>query len=174
MWHAAGATRDLALYREIAPQNIEFDGSNKIYRIGKAFVPIFEHSTQRVLSTLALGFGDGVNVDSRPLLPCESPVALSCPRMDVLAPICRAIHAKRPVAIRYHSMSSGETERIIVPFALVDAACAGTSELLIARVASSATSLSPALKRLSCLMKNPRLTSVRTTTFSGLGSWSWT
>jgi hypothetical protein len=115
----AGATRDLALYREIAPQNIEFDGSNKIYRIGKAFVPIFEHSTQRVLSTLALGFGDGVNVDSR-LLPCESPVALSCPRMDVLAPICRAIHAKRPVAIRYHSMSSGETERIIVPFALVD------------------------------------------------------
>ena len=40
--------------------------------------------------------------------------------MDVLAPICRAIHAKRPIAIRYHSMSSGESERIIVPFALVD------------------------------------------------------
>lgn len=40
--------------------------------------------------------------------------------MDVLAPICRAIHAKRPVAIRYHSMSSGESERVIVPFALVD------------------------------------------------------
>ena len=33
----AGATRDLALYREIAPQNITFDGSNKIYRIGQAF-----------------------------------------------------------------------------------------------------------------------------------------
>jgi predicted DNA-binding transcriptional regulator YafY len=33
---------------------------------------------------------------------------------------CRAIHAKRPVAIRYHSMSSGESERVIVPFALVD------------------------------------------------------
>lgn len=28
----AGVTRDLALYREIAPQNIEFDGSSKIYR----------------------------------------------------------------------------------------------------------------------------------------------
>ena len=40
--------------------------------------------------------------------------------MDVLAPVCRAIHAKRPVAIRYHSMSSGESERVIVPFALVD------------------------------------------------------
>ncbi|MBK7000125.1 MAG: WYL domain-containing protein [Rhodoferax sp.] len=116
----AGATRDLALYREIAPQNIEFDGSNKIYRIGKDFAPLFEHASQRVLSALALGFGDGVNGESHALLPCESPAALSSPKMEVLAPICRAIHAKRPVAIRYHSMSSGESERVIVPFALVD------------------------------------------------------
>jgi len=116
----AGATRDLALYREIVPQNITFDGSHKIYRIGQAFVPLFEHATQRVLSALALGFGDGVNTGAHSLLPCESPTALSNPRMDVLAPVCRAIHVKRPVAIRYHSMSSGESERVIVPFALVD------------------------------------------------------
>jgi hypothetical protein len=116
----AGATRDLALYREIAPKNIEFDGSSKVYRIGKTFAPLFEHAPQRVLSSLALGFGDGVNSAAMLLLPCESPTALSNPRMDVLAPICRAIHAKRPVAIRYHSMSSGKTQRVIVPFALVD------------------------------------------------------
>ena len=116
----AGATRDLALYREIAPQNIEFDGSSKVYRIGKQFLPVFEHAPQRVLSSLALGFGEGVNGVSQPLLPCESPTALSNPKMDVLAPICRAIHAKRPVDIRYHSMSSGESERVIVPFALAD------------------------------------------------------
>ncbi len=116
----AGATRDLALYREIAPKNIEFDGSSKVYRIGKQFQPIFDHAPQRVLSSLALGFGEGVNGVSQPLLPCESPTALSNPKMDVLAPVCRAIHAKRPVAIRYHSMSSGESERVIVPFALVD------------------------------------------------------
>ena len=116
----AGATRDLALYREIAPHNIEFDGSSKVYRIGKAFSPIFEHAPQRVLSALSLGFGDGVDGETKPLLPCESPAALSNPKMEVLAPICRAIHAKRPVAIHYHSMSSGESERVIVPFALVE------------------------------------------------------
>ena len=116
----AGATRDLALYREIAPENIEFDGSSKVYRIGKSFTPVFAHAPQRVLSSLALGFGDGVDAASAPLLPCESPTALSKPGMDVLAPICRAIHAKRPIAIRYHSMSSGKTQRVIVPFALVD------------------------------------------------------
>lgn len=116
----AGATRDLASYREIAPQNIEFDGSSKVYRIGKQFVPLFEHAPQRVLSSLAQGFGDGVSGASQPLLPCETPAVLSNPRMDVLGPVCRAIHAKHPVAIRYHSMSSGESERVIVPFALVD------------------------------------------------------
>lgn len=116
----AAATRDLALYREVAPKNIEFDGSSKIYRIGKAFAPLFDHAPQRVLSALSLGFGDGVSGESLPMLPCESPAVLSSPRMDVLAPICRAIYAKRPVAIRYHSMSSGESERVIVPFALVD------------------------------------------------------
>ncbi|TDQ44105.1 type I restriction system adenine methylase HsdM [Tepidicella xavieri] len=119
----AGATRDLALYRQIAPQNILFDGSHKVYRIGQTFSPLFEHAPQRVLSALAHGFGDGVNGPAKPLqplLPCESPAALSIPRMEVLAPICRAIHARRPLAIRYHSMTSGETERVIVPFALVD------------------------------------------------------
>jgi hypothetical protein len=108
------------MYRELAPQNIDFDNSSKTYRISSVFSPIFEHASQRVLSVLSLGFGDGVDVEPRSLLPCEFPAILSCPRMDVLAPICRAIHAKRPVAIRYQSMKSGESERVIVPFALVN------------------------------------------------------
>ena len=116
----AAATRDLALYREVAPLNIEFDGSNKIYRIGKAFEPLFEHAAQRVLSALSHGFGDGLNRESQPMLACESPAMMNTPRMDVLAVICRAIKAKRPITIRYHSVSSGESERVIVPFALVD------------------------------------------------------
>lgn len=110
----------MALYREIAPHNIEFDGSNKVYRIGKVFSPIFEHAPQRVLSALSQGFGGGVDGEMKPLLPCEFPAALSNPQMEILALICRAIHSKRPVAIHYHSLSSGESERVIVPFALVD------------------------------------------------------
>ena len=116
----AGATRDIAMYRELAPENIDFHNSSKTYRISSGFVPIFEHPPERVLSALSLGFGDGVDGEPRSLLPCEFPATLNCPRMDVLAPICRAIHAKRPVAVRYQSMSSGASERVIVPFALVD------------------------------------------------------
>jgi hypothetical protein len=116
----AGATRDLALYRELAPENITFDGSSKIYRIGDAFVPRFDHPPQRVLTALAQGFGDGASAPTAPLLPCESPAVLSQPPLHILAPVCRAIYGKRPLAIRYHSMSSGASERVIVPFALVD------------------------------------------------------
>ena len=116
----AGATRDLALYRELAPKNIEFDGSSKVYRIGKSFSPLFQHSPHRVLSSLALGFGEGAGDEFPKLVPCESPALLSIPNMGVLAAISRAIHAKRPVALQYHSMKSGLTERVIVPFALVD------------------------------------------------------
>lgn len=32
----------------------------------------------------------------------------------------RAIHQERPLKVTYHSLSSGETEREIVPFALID------------------------------------------------------
>ncbi|WP_338849851.1 WYL domain-containing protein [Massilia sp. W12] len=116
----AAATRDLALYRELAPDNIAFDGSSKIYRMGKRFAPLFAHSAQRVLSVMSHGFGDGVNTQPLPMLPCATPALLSCPRIDVLAPVCRAIHGKRPLAMRYYSMTQGETERVIVPFALLD------------------------------------------------------
>ena len=116
----AGATRDLALYRELAPANLTFDSSGKIYRIGDAFQPLFTHAPQRVLSALAQGFGDGLGAPSAPLLPCETPAPLSLPPLDTLASVCRAIYGKHPLAIRYHSMTSGKTQRVIVPFALAD------------------------------------------------------
>lgn len=40
----------------------------------------------------------------------------------MLALVCRAIYTKLPVDIRSHSLSSGEAEQAIVPFALVDTA----------------------------------------------------
>ena len=168
----AGATRDLALYREIAPHNITFDGSNKIYRIGQEFSPLFEHASLRVLSALSLGFGDGVNGSMQALLPCESPAALSIPKMDVLATICRGIHAKRPVAIRYYSMSSGESERVIVPFALVDTGMRWHVPL-IARVESFGISSSPASKHQHCSTRSHRPTNDRIMISSGRASLSW-
>ena len=116
----AGATRDIAQYREAAPANLDFDGTRKLYLPSAAFKPLFEHAPQRVLSALSQGFGQGAAEDLSPLLRCEIPSALSRPRMEVLAPVTRAIHCGKAVRLVYHSLSGPPGEREVVPFALVD------------------------------------------------------
>ena len=117
---SAAASRDLALYKELAPGNIDYDPKGKSYVLGSDFRPIFDFPPERVLSWLTQGFGDGEPMQIKAWIVSESPSRLTHPALDVLAPICRAIHARRPLAIRYHSMSSGASKRVIVPFALVD------------------------------------------------------
>lgn len=116
----AGATRDLALYREAAPDNIVFDGRTKTYRIGTSFVPLFEHPINRVLSSLSLGFGDGVGGGEGPMVPCEFPSPINRPATETLARVTRAITSKSVLRIVYFSASGGESQREILPFALVD------------------------------------------------------
>lgn len=116
----AGATRDIAMYRSLAPENLDFDGTAKVYVPSAKFLPLFEHNPGRVLVALSEGFGDGVHSAERPLVPCEFPNTLSLPSVDVLAPITRAIHRRKAVRLQYRSRSSGLGTRDIVPLALVN------------------------------------------------------
>lgn len=114
----AGATRDFALYRERYPNNIDFNTVSKTYVIRESFAPAFEHLLERVLTALSLGFGDGINPVAGPLIRCEVPMALNRPKINVLAPIARAIHLGKSVRLRYFSHTSGASEREIVPFSI--------------------------------------------------------
>lgn len=116
----AAATRDIGHYREIAPQNLALDNVDKVYRPTAEFVPLFDHSPQRVLTALSQGFGEGVDEQLQPMIRCEIPGMLSLPKMSVLAPISRAIHRGKAVKLGYTSIESGRTERELVPLALVD------------------------------------------------------
>jgi len=116
----AGATRDIAMYRELVPDNLDLEGVSRSYVPTKAFAPLFQHSAERVLTALSQGFGHGIGQPPGPLLRCEFLSPLSSPDMSVLAPISRAIHGGHVVSITYHSLKSGRTTRQIVPLALVD------------------------------------------------------
>jgi hypothetical protein len=116
----AAATRDIALYRQIASENLVLDTTDKLYRPTPSFTPLFEHSPQRVLTALSQGFGEGIDEQSHSLVRCEIPMALNLPKMSVLAPITRAIHRGKAVRLGYTSVESGHTERELVPLALVD------------------------------------------------------
>ncbi len=116
----AVATRDFAQYRELFPHNINFDNKSKRYVLGDNFSPVFNHSSERVLTALSRGFGDGIGGSHQPLLTCETPIILNQPSVAILAPITRAIHQQKVVNIDYTSHSSGLSTREIAPFALVN------------------------------------------------------
>jgi len=117
---SAAATRDLALYKELASGNIDYDSKGKSYVLGPDFRPVFDSPPDRVLSWLTQGFGDGEPVRLNPWITSDAPSRLTQPDLDVLASVTRAIYQGCPLAIVYHSITSGRTEREIVPFALLD------------------------------------------------------
>lgn len=117
---SAAASRDLALYKELASGNINYHSGGKRYFLGEGFEPLFPTQPGQVLSWLAEQFGDVKAPCNAPMLPCLTPPNLSQPHHDVLAPITRAIHLGHVLRICYHSISSGKTRREIVPFALLD------------------------------------------------------
>lgn len=116
----AAASRDLSSYRDIAPDNIDYDAPARCYRPSATFKPVFEFSTERVLAWLLQGFGDGLDLKLRQVAPCEGPGQLVKPDLEVLATITRALVAKKAVRVNYLSLSSGSKGRELVPVALAD------------------------------------------------------
>ena len=117
---SAAATRDLALYKELASGNIDYDSKGKSYVLGPDFHPVFDFPPDRVLSWLTQSFGDGEPVRLKAWIASETPSRLTQPDLDVLASVTRAIHQECPLVIEYYSITSGRAEREIVPFALLD------------------------------------------------------
>jgi len=117
---SAGATRDIALYKELAAENLELDNGAKLYRPTDAFRPLFVHDPKRVLTALSRGFGQGLGLDLEPMVRCEYPQPLNMPSVSVIAPIARAIHLGKAVRLHYTSVNSGRTLKELVPLAIVD------------------------------------------------------
>ena len=116
----AAATRDITLYKELAPQNLEYDTKAKVYTRSKDFEPLFDYSPTQALAALAHGFGDDFVGTHKGFIACEMPAQLNKPSLSTLSVLTRAIHQKKVVKITYRSLSSGRTTREIVPFVLVD------------------------------------------------------
>ena len=116
----AAATRDIALYRERAADNIEYDTTAKLYRVSKGFKPLFQYHADAVLAALSRGIGDSNVAEQKAFISSETPSQLSKPNLDVLSVLTKAIYNKQAVSIEYRSVSSGFTSREVVPFYLVD------------------------------------------------------
>src|SRR5690554_5660165 len=100
----SNATRDFTLYRQLAPQNLDYDHSDRVYRRTGQFQPLFSYDREHTLQILALGQGMGLEACEQPILVDTAPT-LNQPDLDILAMVSRAIYASKPLAVGYVSVS---------------------------------------------------------------------
>ena len=114
---SAAGTRDLALYKELAPCNVVYE--RKVFQYLPSFCPLFRHEVCSVLAALTRGFGAGDPPASAELLSHAVPARLNLPSLDTLATVTRAICAQQVLSLNYYSMKTGAGVREIVPHSLV-------------------------------------------------------
>lgn len=116
----ASCSRDLTLYREVAPDNLNLKHETKQYYRTSEFNPVFEHNPEATLNSLCRGFGDGFSNGITPSDVCIDATRLIHPNSDVIATIMRAINNRQAISCNYISLSSGETKRVLVPHSLAN------------------------------------------------------
>lgn len=116
----AAATRDLAFYREVAPENIVYDSKSKTYLVADTFKSRFEPS---FTSQLRVRSGLSKQPTAAESLPCVDSVILpsvNLPNETTLEIVTRAISTRTYVLTTYHSLSSVTENRKIAPFAVLN------------------------------------------------------
>lgn len=120
----AQASKDFALYQELAPRNLHYDLSAKCYRPTGRFEPLLLHGTAReflqVLRNRGLGTDSPLAVIADGVAPVE---ILDPPEREfdvrILQRVTLAVRSQRWLRIEYQSMSHPEPrELLIAPHAL--------------------------------------------------------
>ena len=116
----SSATRDINLYKELAPKNMEYDPRDKRYYQAVKFKPLFQHDPRKTLMKLSHDITDGFDAISDINFPVEAPSQLNIPDIWIVAKLVQAVINKKAVNVIYTSLSSGSSSRDIVPHSIVD------------------------------------------------------
>jgi len=116
----AAATKDLSAYTTLAPNRIEYNLRKKHYTYVSG-APHFYHNVDQSLFALAGERAIAVDYDHAKKIPSwvhsdmKSPLSLEC-----VSAITRCIHQRKKLKASYYSLTSGQTERILSPLALIN------------------------------------------------------
>lgn len=116
----AACTRDLTAYRELAPDNLVLVHQSKSYHRTEVFNPLFDHNPEAILTGLCRGFGDGLSNGTQPSEVCIDAMSLVHPDSEVIAAVMRAIKQRYAFSCEYISLSSGLTQRELVPHSIAN------------------------------------------------------
>ncbi len=116
----AVATRDFAFYLTHFPNNLNLDVKSKYYFATENFVPKFSYLFEDAIRILSNNPRSNIHKTSKSLITCDFPPALINPNVSTLAKISKSIFLRKPVKVSYYSTTSGFSEKVIVPLALVN------------------------------------------------------
>lgn len=116
----SSASRDITLYKDLCPQNMEYDSRDKRYYQMPEFTPLVEHDAKKTLAKLANHISDGFDEIGDIDFPVEAPSQLNIPDIFIVARLVQATVNRKAVSIIYTSLSSGSGAREIVPHSIVD------------------------------------------------------
>ncbi|EKA7348148.1 WYL domain-containing protein [Vibrio vulnificus] len=116
----SNATRDINLYKELAPNNLVYDNAEKRYFQTNTFSPLFNHNPTETLSKLANKLAGEDSVINGLGIPFETPSQLNAPNINIISVLTQAALNCKAVNITYVSISSGESNRTIIPHSLID------------------------------------------------------
>jgi hypothetical protein len=116
----AASTRDFGTYKELAPQNLLLVHQTKSYHRTAEFKALFSHDPEVILTSLSRGFGNGISSGVQPSEQCFDAVRLIHPDAEIIAALMRAVHNKQALRCAYVSLSSGESQRVLVPHSIVN------------------------------------------------------
>lgn len=119
------ASLDLSEYTKLAPDNLEYDMSSRVYRSTKLFQPVYMTSSLECYLNDLLRVAIQPEIQFGSFLGWRSPVA-AVPRLlrrldtDVVSQILRAIRENEAVHVIYQSMSDPQgSKRTLTPHSLV-------------------------------------------------------
>lgn len=117
---SAAASRDFAMYKHVAPDNVIYNSSGKFYERGETFKPLFSFNIDRLLTWVSQGLVDGIPSQLSSVVPFEAPCICKYIDAEILANISRSIFLRKVISIEYLALEEGLTNREFVPFALAD------------------------------------------------------
>jgi hypothetical protein len=116
----ANATRDFAVYKELAPHNIDFNAKDRTYLQTESFSPLFNYNAKQTLAKITNNISDGFDGVLELSLPVNAPLQLNVPDIFIVAKVVQAILRGIAISVAYTSLSSGLKIREIVPHTIVD------------------------------------------------------
>lgn len=118
------ASLDIARYRELAPSNLVYDASARVYVATPNFKPVYSTSSSSRFLNEVLATVSGVLEPEASLIGWMPPIAATpipsrALNAQVLSSILMVIREKRKVQVRYHSLQRPEpTVRVLSPHAI--------------------------------------------------------